>query len=114
MDSNKVMTMHEAIAKFVHDGDSAYLAGFTHLIPFAAGMVLTTAMQLPAFDPSLVLLNFSLFFLLLPIPTRSATYGSLHFGTETPRPRILRGWIAATLVIVLAILIAEKIGIPIP
>src|SRR5512136_1477522 len=37
MDSHKVMSMKEAIAKFVHDGDSAYLAGFTHLIPFAAG-----------------------------------------------------------------------------
>ncbi|HYM38570.1 MAG TPA: CoA-transferase [Thermoplasmata archaeon] len=31
------MSMKEAIAKFVHDGDTAYLAGFTHLIPFAAG-----------------------------------------------------------------------------
>ena len=37
MDSSKVMPMKEAIAKFVHDGDTAYLAGFTHLIPFAAG-----------------------------------------------------------------------------
>jgi len=37
MDSSKVMSMKEAIAKFVHDGDTAYLAGFTHLIPFAAG-----------------------------------------------------------------------------
>lgn len=37
MDSHKVMSMKEAIAKFVHDGDAAYLAGFTHLIPFAAG-----------------------------------------------------------------------------
>ncbi|HEY7587352.1 MAG TPA: CoA-transferase [Thermoplasmata archaeon] len=37
MDSSKVMTMAEAISKFVRDGDTAYLAGFTHLIPFAAG-----------------------------------------------------------------------------
>ncbi len=37
MDSAKVMPMKEAVAKFVHDGDTAYLAGFTHLIPFAAG-----------------------------------------------------------------------------
>jgi glutaconate CoA-transferase subunit A len=37
MDSHKVMPMKEAIAKYVHDGDTAYLAGFTHLIPFAAG-----------------------------------------------------------------------------
>ena len=37
MDSAKVMSMKEAVAKFVHDGDTAYLAGFTHLIPFAAG-----------------------------------------------------------------------------
>jgi glutaconate CoA-transferase subunit A len=37
MDSNKVMTMKEAVSRFVHDSDTAYLAGFTHLIPFAAG-----------------------------------------------------------------------------
>lgn len=37
MDSHKVMSMNEAIAKYVHDGDTTYLAGFTHLIPFAAG-----------------------------------------------------------------------------
>ena len=37
MDSNKLMTMKEAVAKYVKDGDTAYLAGFTHMIPFAAG-----------------------------------------------------------------------------
>ncbi len=37
MDNHKVMSMKEAVAKFVHDGDTTYLAGFTHLIPFAAG-----------------------------------------------------------------------------
>ncbi len=37
MNSDKVMTMKGAVSKFVHDGDTAYLAGFTHLIPFAAG-----------------------------------------------------------------------------
>ena len=31
------MTLPEAIAKFVNDGDTVYAAGFTHLIPFAAG-----------------------------------------------------------------------------
>ncbi len=35
--SNKLMSLKEAIAEFVHDGDSVYAAGFTHLIPFAAG-----------------------------------------------------------------------------
>ena len=34
---SKVMSLHDAIAKFVHDGDTLYAAGFTHLIPFAAG-----------------------------------------------------------------------------
>lgn len=37
MDSDKLMTMKEAVSKFVRDGDTIYLAGFTHLIPFAAG-----------------------------------------------------------------------------
>ena len=34
---SKVMSLSEAIARFVHDGDVVYAAGFTHLIPFAAG-----------------------------------------------------------------------------
>jgi len=37
MDSSKVMTMKEAVSRYVQDGDTAYLAGFTHMIPFAAG-----------------------------------------------------------------------------
>lgn len=34
---SKIFSLQEAIAKYVHDGDSVYAAGFTHLIPFAAG-----------------------------------------------------------------------------
>src|SRR5574342_1391829 len=34
---SKVMSLSEAVARFVHDGDVVYAAGFTHLIPFAAG-----------------------------------------------------------------------------
>jgi len=37
MDSSKMMSMKEAVAKHVSDGDLVYLAGFTHMIPFAAG-----------------------------------------------------------------------------
>jgi glutaconate CoA-transferase subunit A len=33
----KVMTMAEAIRRFVKDGDTVVMEGFTHLIPFAAG-----------------------------------------------------------------------------
>jgi len=34
---SKLITLSEAISKNVHDGDTIYAAGFTHLIPFAAG-----------------------------------------------------------------------------
>src|SRR5512135_3866808 len=34
---SKVMSLSQAIERFVHDGDVVYAAGFTHLIPFAAG-----------------------------------------------------------------------------
>ncbi|RIK29545.1 MAG: 3-oxoadipate--succinyl-CoA transferase subunit A [Anaerolineae bacterium] len=34
---SKLMSLTEAISKFVQDGDTVYAAGFTHLIPFAAG-----------------------------------------------------------------------------
>lgn len=37
MNTGKTMSMKEAISKFVNDGDTVYLAGFTHMIPFAAG-----------------------------------------------------------------------------
>lgn len=33
----KIVTLSEAISKNVQDGDTIYAAGFTHLIPFAAG-----------------------------------------------------------------------------
>jgi glutaconate CoA-transferase subunit A len=34
---SKLVPLKEAISKYVHDGDSLYASGFTHLIPFAAG-----------------------------------------------------------------------------
>ncbi len=34
---SKVMSLRDAIERYVHDGDVVYAAGFTHLIPFAAG-----------------------------------------------------------------------------
>jgi glutaconate CoA-transferase subunit A len=34
---SKVISLSEAIGRYVHDGDTIYAAGFTHLIPFAAG-----------------------------------------------------------------------------
>ncbi len=33
----KLLSLSEAVAEFVRDGDTVYAAGFTHLIPFAAG-----------------------------------------------------------------------------
>ena len=33
----KLLSLSEAISRNVHDGDTVYAAGFTHLIPFAAG-----------------------------------------------------------------------------
>lgn len=34
---SKVISLSEAISEYVGDGDTVYAAGFTHLIPFAAG-----------------------------------------------------------------------------
>jgi len=34
---SKLIPLSDAISQFVHDGDTIYAAGFTHLIPFAAG-----------------------------------------------------------------------------
>jgi glutaconate CoA-transferase subunit A len=35
--TSKLMPLAQAVQQFVHDGDTVYAAGFTHLIPFAAG-----------------------------------------------------------------------------
>jgi glutaconate CoA-transferase subunit A len=35
--ASKVLSMHDAIAQHVHDGDTVVIEGFTHLICFAAG-----------------------------------------------------------------------------
>ncbi len=35
--TTKLISLHNAIKKYVHDGDLLYASGFTHLIPFAAG-----------------------------------------------------------------------------
>ena len=37
MTRNAHVSLHDAIAEHVHDGDTVALEGFTHLIPFAAG-----------------------------------------------------------------------------
>ena len=37
MPMSKLCSLTEAIDRYVHDGDCVYAAGFTHLIPFAAG-----------------------------------------------------------------------------
>lgn len=34
---SKLVQLSEAVERYVHDGDSVYAAGFTHLIPFAVG-----------------------------------------------------------------------------
>lgn len=34
---SKLTTLSDAVSKYVNDGDVVYAAGFTHLIPFAAG-----------------------------------------------------------------------------
>jgi glutaconate CoA-transferase subunit A len=34
---NKITTLSDAVSRLVRDGDCLYLAGFTHLIPFAVG-----------------------------------------------------------------------------
>lgn len=34
---SKICSLAEAISSYVHDGDTVFCAGFTHLIPFAAG-----------------------------------------------------------------------------
>src|SRR5258708_9167627 len=36
-DGSKLMSMRDAVARFVHDGDTLVIEGFTHLIAFAAG-----------------------------------------------------------------------------
>jgi len=81
--------------------------------PFILGTIITIALQIPKFDPALILLNFSMFFLLLPIPSRAARAENIHFDSRDKPVKINRKWVVWSTVIVLAIVIAIKIGIPI-
>lgn len=82
------------------------------LLPFIAGTIITVLLQLPKFDPSLVLLNFSFLFFLLPLSARSARQPSLHFAREDPPAKVFWGWLLFAALVVTGILIAVKIGIP--
>ncbi len=83
------------------------------LVPFAIGTAVTIVMQLPKFDPSLVLLNFAMLFLLLPLPSRAIRFDNLHFDREEKPARIAWRWILLSAVVITGILVALKIGIPI-
>ena len=88
--------------------------GLIHAIfPLIIGTVLTIVLQIPVFDPSLILLNFSIFFLLLPLPSRAARYDNLHFDSRKKTVKIYWNWLAWSSVIIISIMIALKIGIPI-
>ncbi|MDX4017396.1 VOC family protein [Pseudomonas aeruginosa] len=41
----EILSLREAVRRFVHDGDSVALEGFTHLIPTAAGHELIRGLQ---------------------------------------------------------------------
>jgi hypothetical protein len=83
------------------------------IFPFIIGTIITIALQIPVFDPALILLNFSIFFLLLPIPSRAANFDSLHFDSREKTAKISWKWIAGSSVVILAVLTAIKIGITI-
>lgn len=54
----EILSLHDAIARFVRPGDSVALEGFTHLIPFAAGHEIIrqqiTALTLIRMTPDLI------------------------------------------------------------
>ncbi|MCX6304195.1 MAG: hypothetical protein NT040_04445 [Bacteroidetes bacterium] len=81
--------------------------------PFIIGTVVSIVLQIPLFDPALILLNFSIFFLLLPLPSRAARYENLHFDSQEKTPKIFWHWLAWSIPIIVAIIISLKIGIPI-
>jgi len=83
------------------------------IFPFIIGTVINTVMMAPDFDLSLILLNFSLFFLLLPLPSRALRFDNLHFDSRERPVRILWPWIIWASVLITVIYVAIKIGIPI-
>ncbi len=83
------------------------------IFPFIIGTILTIALQIPVFDPSLILLNFSIFFLLLPLPSRAAYFDSLHFDNREKPVKIYWKWLVWSAVILVSIIIALKTGIQI-
>jgi hypothetical protein len=82
------------------------------IFPFIIGTIVTTAMQIPVFDPSLILLNFSIFFLLLPLPSRAVRYENLHFDNREKTAKIYWKWVVGSVFVIVLIYVALKIGIP--
>ena len=83
------------------------------IFPFVIGTIVTILFQIPVFDPALVLLNFSIFFLLLPLPSRAVRYDNLHFDRREKAVKIYWHWVALSSVIIISIMIALKSGIQI-
>jgi hypothetical protein len=80
-------------------------------IPFILGTVITILLQIPVFDPALILLNFSIFFLLLPLPSRAARFEPIHFDSREKKAKIYWNWIVWSAIVVVSIVVAIKIGI---
>jgi hypothetical protein len=81
--------------------------------PFIAGTLLTNLLQIPVFDPAVILLNFTVFFLLLPLPSRAARFDTVHFDSREKTPAINWHWLGLSAVVVISIVIAIKTGITI-
>jgi hypothetical protein len=83
------------------------------IFPFIIGTILTIVLQIPEFSPTLLLLNFSIFLLLLPLPSRAVRFDNIHFDSLEKKIKIQWKWLAGSLVVMLAIIVALKTGITI-
>ena len=83
------------------------------IFPFMIGTIVTVVLQIPVFAPSLVLLNFSILFLLLPIPSLALRFDNIHFDSLQKKVTIYWKWVIVSLAIIFAIVVSLKTGIDI-
>ena len=81
------------------------------ILPFYIGMVLTTLLMIPDLSYTLIFMNFSMIFLLLPLQVRANHYPEIPFDNEPKEITVKWDWVFLALVIMLALYLPLKIGV---
>jgi hypothetical protein len=81
------------------------------ILPFYIGIVITTLMMIPDISYTLIIMNFSMIFLLFPLQVRGSHYPEIQFDNEPKEISVKWDWVFLAVVIMVALYLPLKIGI---